>query len=479
MQGPPSSDATSSSTSSHSVTHPTALPPTSRPVSGTNTQIPQQPPSQAVSLTAPAPGHIPFNSTQSPYSYTGEWTAQPWSTNAYPYGGIYAQQQQQPQPYIASPSFQYPQYLPGAQHCPPPTTPSAPRQSQAKPSPRPPPKTRPRTPSPSPPPRDLPHHWDAALSAFFTQLGLSQTLKGFEADMLTINPEWEGKAVPSALEALSQNISRLFASSAADGAPTRPLEERKLDYMHVEKDAEVRSPGEINKSISLLLARSRARNDASNRAEFLHQAKRRRLASGDSPDESSCARADAKTIDRDVMMKFDVAKNEEGPLRRTMKSGTRGGKLEQTPSRSGEDDGWTKERHPAFDERMSNLETHLAVRHVPSPPVSLAVRLKFLEDHIINLEREYPPWAALHFNQPRRGWPPPPRPTPIIVASHLTSSAPKDPGDSNQKMEDGPSAIPVDGKGKARSSKSSLHRAVLERLEVQRAMNDLKGKGTS
>lgn len=40
---------------------------------------------------------------------------------------------------------------------------------------------------------------------------------------------------------------------------------------------------------------------------------------------------------------------------------------------------------------------------VPSPPRSLYDRLKYLEDHIIYLEREYPPWAALHFNQPNRG----------------------------------------------------------------------------
>ncbi len=40
---------------------------------------------------------------------------------------------------------------------------------------------------------------------------------------------------------------------------------------------------------------------------------------------------------------------------------------------------------------------------VPSPPRSLLDRLKFLEDHLVHLEREYPPWAALHFNQPRRG----------------------------------------------------------------------------
>jgi len=40
---------------------------------------------------------------------------------------------------------------------------------------------------------------------------------------------------------------------------------------------------------------------------------------------------------------------------------------------------------------------------VPSPPVSLLDRVRFIEDHIMRLERDYPPWAALHFNQPNRG----------------------------------------------------------------------------
>lgn len=40
---------------------------------------------------------------------------------------------------------------------------------------------------------------------------------------------------------------------------------------------------------------------------------------------------------------------------------------------------------------------------VPAPPRHLLARLQFLEDHIIQLEKEYPPWAALHFNQPNRG----------------------------------------------------------------------------
>ena len=187
---------------------------------------------------------------------------------------------------------------------------------------------------------------------------------------------------------------------------------------------------QINKSISELLARNRARNDASNRAEFLHTTKRLRTgdASGDLPlkegdddiGHTSCARADAKATDRDVMMKFDIAKNEEGPLRRTLTAEVKAENHIPTDERADGSSLVTASRHPGLDERLKNLETHLAMRYgtlfnhfaalilmrhlpVPSPPASLLHRIKCVEDHIIQLERDYPPWAALHFNQPRRG----------------------------------------------------------------------------
>ena len=188
---------------------------------------------------------------------------------------------------------------------------------------------------------------------------------------------------------------------------------------------------QINRSISELLARNRARNDASNRAEFLHT--HRRLHTGEAPEVSrpgegdeaesaSCARVDARTVDRDVMMKFDIARNEEGPLRRTLKVEMKNEENRPTDKTIEGDHPVTANRHPGLDERMKNLETHLAMRYgkficfavmliaqsdayaeVPLPPASLLHRIKFVEDHIIQLEREYPHWAALHFNQPRRG----------------------------------------------------------------------------
>lgn len=131
---------------------------------------------------------------------------------------------------------------------------------------------------------------------------------------------------------------------------------------------------QINKSISELLARNRARNDASNRAEFLHT--HRRLHAGeasealrpgegesDEVESASCARTDARTVDRDVMMKFDIAKNEEGPLRRTLKVEMKSENNRPADKTIEGDQSVTASRHPGLDERLKNLETHLAVRY--------------------------------------------------------------------------------------------------------------------
>ncbi|KAF8271303.1 hypothetical protein EI94DRAFT_1720858 [Lactarius quietus] len=306
-----------------------------------------------------------------------------------------------------------------------------------------------------------------------------------------MNPDWEMKVVPEALRDLHSSISQLLdVQSGPTEAPDRPLEERKLDYVHVEKGAEPRSPSAINKSISELLARNRARNDASNRAEFLHPCKRPRTgdASGDLPsnegygdiEHASCARTDAKTTDRDVMMKFDIAKNEEGPLRRTLTVEAKNENHIPTDKRADGSNMVTASRHPGLDERLKNLETHLAMRYVPSPPASLLHRIKYVEDHIIQLERDYPPWAALHFNQPRRGWPPPPRSMPVIVPSHLTSNPAVDSSSvAGGSIPPAPStysgkAITEVKTAKGRASRSSLHRAVLEKLEVQRAIEEIE-----
>jgi len=285
-----------------------------------------------------------------------------------------------------------------------------------------------------------------------------------------MNQDYERNELPKALEELYHAIGGLLNGSlmhANESAPVPPLDSRKLHYVQFSTGADKQTPGGLNKSISQMLAHKRVTNDSSNRVEFLSQ----------EDTTESAARVDAKLVDRDVMMKFDVARNDEGPLRRTIQSKENENGIH---SRTGWPyDGSTRsEKQSGLEERLSTLETHFATYYVPSAPVSLFERLKLLEEHIINLEREFPPWSALHFNQPRRGWPPPPRSTPIIVPSHLTSSTIQQSKGVESRGETVAtlSGENVEGKGKGRAT-SSLQRAVLERLEVQRAMADLHGHG--
>ena len=142
----------------------------------------------------------------------------------------------------------------------------------------------------------------------------------------------------------------------------------------------------INKSISAFLAKNRARNNASNRSEFLYTLadKKRKLLDdqngGDTVPIPSCARTDAKPIDRDLQMKYDIAKN-EGPLRRTVKAAVgeqisaeerkeEPKKAAVIPDASSDQDleeHATAARYPGIDERLINVENHLAIRYGTQP----------------------------------------------------------------------------------------------------------------
>ncbi|OBZ70515.1 hypothetical protein A0H81_09236 [Grifola frondosa] len=502
-------------------------------------QVPSQPPSQAArdpnnvrnmlpyaspgagsSQTPPTNYYAPHVQPQGPsqprnygyYNYPQNAWGNSWHMGAYQYGATGGYPYPYPPPSLGTnPAPQYP-----------PTAPAPPKVKSPTPSP---------SPSPSPPP-EYHKDWDAVIKSFLSAVGLTQAVRGFEADMIVMNPEWERKKVPAAIGELMKDLLRLGQTKEDEGSGEPPkersLDERKLDYVHVANGAEPRSQTSITKSISHFLAQNRARNDASNRNEFLQSLaeKRRRLNENGDAELSgpipSCARTDAKTQNRDLQMKYDIAKNEDGPLRRTLKSastkpdpGVPKGKLKTTSALDSEADYLTADRHPALDGRLQDVETHLAVRYgvsifscmlsifsvltslcAGSPLHSpiVAGPSQVLEDHIIRLEKEYPPWAALHFNQPNRGWPPPPRPTPIIVPSHLTSTASQETDQSSSlqtaqfsssyqtsaTMAAAGSADANAAKGKTkpgRNTKSSLHRAVMERLEVQKAMSDLAGTG--
>ena len=69
--------------------------------------------------------------------------------------------------------------------------------------------SRPPSPSASPQPSPLLQvrgHWDSAIREFLESAGLTQALRGFEADVIVMNPEWEQRRISPALEGLVKNI---------------------------------------------------------------------------------------------------------------------------------------------------------------------------------------------------------------------------------------------------------------------------------
>ncbi|KAK7005810.1 hypothetical protein R3P38DRAFT_3404535 [Favolaschia claudopus] len=443
------------------------------------------PPSSAAGPSRPPPiqqaprnGQMPAQAVPSPF-------AQPLPNNQY---------------YLSAADPQRPQYVGQTQWSTGWNSAFAPPQnSQTPPVAVPPPPPRPPTPPrvPTPPPPKY-KHWDGVVKDFLQKISFKQALTGFESDILVMNPDFEKATVPDALKDLLQGIILIQQEDVDNPLPgqNRTLEERKLDYVHTKNPA---SQTSITKSISAFLAQNRVNNDASNRTEFLkslEEKKRKRDdddASRDNPDgddapndvSSSCARTDAKVLDRDAQMKYDIAKNSDGPLRRTTRQKAKGPAAPDaqiaapttTATRTKTKAAANKDKKASspdevkseaasdanfgLDKRLGSIETHFAVNYVPAPPDTLLARLQFLEEHIIRLEKDYPPWAALHFNQPNRGWPPPPRATPIIVPPNLRSTVTST------------TALPPGVK--AKNTGSSLQRAVMDQVAIKEARSDLAG----
>ncbi|RXW15017.1 hypothetical protein EST38_g10840 [Candolleomyces aberdarensis] len=260
----------------------------------------------------------------------------------------------------------------------------------------------------TPPPLEAYKHWDQAMKIFLEEAGLLETLKAFESNMLILSSDWEEEKLPSALQKLVKRLSGVseYANPKHEEAPQQmavdedpspppiPLDERKSTYMKLANGSLPGTSTSTNKSIAQFLAQNRAKNNASNRSEFLYSLSERRRqiqennetnATTIDPDQiGSCARTDAKPINRDEQMRYDIAKNNDGPLSRTMKvaSNVQSAKGEDTPStvapekivvsteelvrRSQDEESVTSARYPALDDRLRNIEAHLAVRYVAS-----------------------------------------------------------------------------------------------------------------
>lgn len=165
---------------------------------------------------------------------------------------------------------------------------------------------------------------------------------------------------------------------------------------------------QITGQISAFLARTRARNDASNRAEFLQSLEEQRQLARDSTSSkrsrshlenesqidqeytltstlplqstasmgeeetmqdlppkttapaSRSARTSARPVDRGSQMKYDIARNDDGPLRRTTAPSGSQPKI----SNPAESSSFVDESiHSGLDGRLKDVEEHLSVRY--------------------------------------------------------------------------------------------------------------------
>ncbi|OZJ05430.1 hypothetical protein BZG36_01615 [Bifiguratus adelaidae] len=220
------------------------------------------------------------------------------------------------------------------------------------------------------------------------------------------------------------------------------------------------SNSEMRERISKFIAHKREQVDASNRTEFLRRA-------DPSGEDITCARTDAREINRNIQMKFDIVNNEDGPLARSLvgnMSGANGAGRSDMPKQNDDAGAGT-------DVRLRNLEAHLAVEYVPSKG-NVNQRITALETRIMQLERDYPVWAALHFDQPGRQFPPPP--IKAIFHIHSDNSVTREPSMTSRNQPNklpSPSSPtshvtstnppPLKATGRANSS---LTRAIMEQL---------------
>ncbi|KAG0263222.1 hypothetical protein DFQ27_001864 [Actinomortierella ambigua] len=172
---------------------------------------------------------------------------------------------------------------------------------------------------------------------------------------------------------------------------------------------------EITALVDEFIATKREQINESNRNEFIKKSSTRPKSDGDkaeggakgdggdgdedNDDDDGCARVDARKLNRTIQMRQEVVKNEA-----LTKTNPKGHSMDNNASQLGSN---------ALDERLNNIQEHLNVRLAANPPCTLTERVKILEDMIMQLERDYPPWAALHFNQPNRIFPPPPSMTTV------------------------------------------------------------------
>ncbi|KAI9478188.1 MAG: hypothetical protein EXX96DRAFT_601164 [Benjaminiella poitrasii] len=259
--------------------------------------------------------------------------------------------------------------------------------------------------------------WDKELSEFFKEIGLVETSECLESELVVLSRHRLEK-LPEALETLVEKLLQSLEKhvNAKEQLLNQPekthddllVKKRKYTSKEEEEEEEERervkrfnseqvqiraTTSEVDQRIDTFIQAKRNELDESNRTEFLNRR-------DPTADDVTCARTDAREINRNIQMKFDVVNNEDGPLARS--------RMITNPAESVSNN--LIKTSIDMSERLENLEEHLNIKidKTARPAFSTFERIKILESTLIEIERLHPLWAAVHFNQPNRHFPPPP-----------------------------------------------------------------------
>ncbi|KAF9437590.1 hypothetical protein BGZ76_000114 [Entomortierella beljakovae] len=190
--------------------------------------------------------------------------------------------------------------------------------------------------------------------------------------------------------------------SDIDSEPHEFVKRRRVDNLSGSAP-ENSTRDEIENKMNKFIEAKREQINQSNRQEFVKD--RHQVTATDTEtsepiegDDDSCARVDTRKLNRTIQMKLETVKN-DALIKTNPKNTTQNNDPHATNS--------------GLDERLRNIQLHLNLRIAATPACSIAERVRIVEDVIIQLERDYPLWSALHFNQPNRVFPPPPSVTTV------------------------------------------------------------------
>ncbi|KAI8387415.1 hypothetical protein BD560DRAFT_382419 [Blakeslea trispora] len=304
--------------------------------------------------------------------------------------------------------------------------------------------------------------WNNKLSDFFKKIGLIETAECLESELVVLSRE-QLERLPMALESLveqllqslehhleakEQLIDQPEAHSSDLLVPKkRPKsqeeeENERIKRLHSEQVQIRATSSEVEQRINQFIQAKRNELDESNRTEFLSR-------HDPSADDVTCARTDAREINRNIQMKFDVVNNEDGPLARSLQST----KQTMVTDQLSEAD---------MNERLQNLQDHLHVKidTAAEPPFTVHERIQILENTLMDIERQHPKWAAVHLNQPNRAFPPPPPITYITRPKEQEETAYTT---QIHAYNNEPTQLKAHGR-----ANSSLTRAVIDQLNRQK-----------